>query len=97
MSRDLKEMKEQPCRYGGERIFQGEVRASAEAQGQVLIPLRRSKRLKVREPGEWVEGRGAPERLFPSFGALDACRHDFLGGTRRRSWTFNRKDGKVKC
>ena len=57
MSRDLKEMKEQPCRYGGERIFQGEVRASAEAQGQVLIPLRRSKRLKVREPGEWVEAQ----------------------------------------
>ena len=55
MSRDLKEMKEQPCRYGGEKIFQAEDRASAKALGQVLIPLRHSRRLKVGEPGEWVE------------------------------------------
>lgn len=57
MSRDLKEMKEQPCRYGGEKIFQAEVRASAKALGQVLIPLRHSRRLKAGEPGEWVEAQ----------------------------------------
>ena len=55
MSRALKDMKEQPCRYGRETIFQGAVRASAKALGQVLIPLRRSRRLEVKEPGEWVE------------------------------------------
>lgn len=54
MSRDLKEIKEQPRRYG-RRMSQAEVRAGAKALGQALVQPRSSRRLG----GAQGVGRGA--------------------------------------